>query len=86
MGARCTFVLKHSDDQAVALYSHWGEDSMNQDIAGGGITYQLASDLTTWNPVGSGIDPDDVMLKSVYDTTDSGVVDDSQRLDNQLPA
>jgi hypothetical protein len=55
-------------------------------IAGGGITYQLASDLTTWNPVGSGIDPDDVMLKSVYDTTDSGVVDDSQRLDNQLPA
>jgi hypothetical protein len=34
MGARCTFVLKHSDDQAVALYSHWGEDSMNRDIAG----------------------------------------------------
>jgi len=31
MGARCTFVLKHSDDQAVALYSHWGEDSMNRD-------------------------------------------------------
>lgn len=34
MGARCTFVLKHNDDMAVALYSHWGEDSMNRDIAG----------------------------------------------------
>ena len=34
MGARCTFVFKQAEDQAVALYSHWGEDSMYQDLAG----------------------------------------------------
>ena len=33
MGARCTFVFKQSEDKAVALYSHWGEDSMYQDLA-----------------------------------------------------
>ena len=33
MGARCTFVFKQSEDHAVALYSHWGEDSMYQDLA-----------------------------------------------------
>lgn len=33
MGARCTFVFKQSEDQAVALYSHWGEDSMVKDLA-----------------------------------------------------
>ena len=33
MGARCTFVFKQSNDIAVALYSHWGEDSMVQDLA-----------------------------------------------------
>lgn len=33
MGARCTFVFKQSENQAVALYSHWGEDSMYQDLA-----------------------------------------------------
>ena len=34
MGARCTFVFKQAENQAVALYSHWGEDSMYQDLAG----------------------------------------------------
>ena len=33
MGARCTFVFKQSEDLAVALYSHWGEDSMYVDLA-----------------------------------------------------
>ena len=33
MGARCTFVFKQSEDRAVALYSHWGEDSMYSDLA-----------------------------------------------------
>ena len=33
MGARCTFVFKQSEDLAIALYSHWGEDSMYQDLA-----------------------------------------------------
>jgi len=33
MGARCTFVFKQSDSNAVALYSHWGEDSMCEDLA-----------------------------------------------------
>ena len=33
MGARCTFVFKQSEDHAVALYSHWGEDSMYSDLA-----------------------------------------------------
>ena len=33
MGARCTFVFKQSEDQAVALYSHWGEDTIYEDLA-----------------------------------------------------
>jgi len=33
MGARCTFVFKQSEDLAVALYSHWGENSMHSDLA-----------------------------------------------------
>ena len=33
MGARCTFVFKQKEDLGVALYSHWGEDSMYQDLA-----------------------------------------------------
>ncbi len=33
MGARCTFIFKQSDTQAVALYSHWGEDNMYEDLA-----------------------------------------------------
>ena len=33
MGARCTFVFKQSEDLAVALYSHWGEDEMYVDLA-----------------------------------------------------
>lgn len=33
MGARCTFVFKQANDLGVALYSHWGEDSMVQDLA-----------------------------------------------------
>ena len=33
MGARCTFVFKTSEDHAVALYSHWGQDGMYQDLA-----------------------------------------------------
>ena len=32
MGARCTFVFKQSEDLAVALYSHWGEDSIFNEI------------------------------------------------------
>lgn len=34
MGARCNFVFKQSEDLAVALYSHWGEDSRHHDLAG----------------------------------------------------
>ncbi len=33
MGARCTFIFKQSETEAVALYSHWGEDSMYEDLA-----------------------------------------------------
>ena len=33
MGARCTFVFKQEVDKAVALYSHWGEDNMYEDLA-----------------------------------------------------
>ena len=33
MGARCTFVFKQKEDLGVALYSHWGEDSMYRDLA-----------------------------------------------------
>lgn len=33
MGARCTFVFKQREDLGVALYSHWGEDSMHSDLA-----------------------------------------------------
>lgn len=33
MGARCNFVFKQSEDYAVALYSHWGEDYMYESLA-----------------------------------------------------
>lgn len=33
MGARTNFVFKQSRDLAVALYSHWGEDSRHSDLA-----------------------------------------------------
>lgn len=33
MGARCTFVFKTDENHAVALYSHWGEDSLYEDLA-----------------------------------------------------
>jgi hypothetical protein len=33
MGARCTFVFKQSEDHAVALYSHFGEYTMHEDLA-----------------------------------------------------
>lgn len=33
MGARCTFIFKQSENFAVALYSHWGEDTMYEDLA-----------------------------------------------------
>ena len=33
MGARCTFVFKDTHDTAIALYSHWGESTMYQDLA-----------------------------------------------------
>jgi hypothetical protein len=33
MGARCTFVFKQTDGNAIGLYSHWGEDSMYDDLA-----------------------------------------------------
>lgn len=32
MGARVNFVFKQSDGNAVALYSHWGEDSWARDL------------------------------------------------------
>ena len=33
MGARCNFVFKQSEDQAVCLYSHWDEDHMYELLA-----------------------------------------------------
>ncbi len=33
MGARCNFVFKQKEDLAVVLYSHWGEDSLHEDLA-----------------------------------------------------
>lgn len=33
MGARCTFIFKQSEEQAVALYSHWGEYTLHTDLA-----------------------------------------------------
>jgi len=33
MGARCNFIFKQSEDLAVALYSHWGEYSLHEDLA-----------------------------------------------------
>lgn len=33
MGARVTFVFNDGTDHAVALYSHWGADSWEQDLA-----------------------------------------------------
>lgn len=33
MGARCNFIFKESENAAVGLYSHWGADSMHEDLA-----------------------------------------------------
>ena len=33
MGARINFVFKDGTDTSVVLYSHWGQDSWEQDIA-----------------------------------------------------
>ncbi len=33
MGARCNFIFKQKEDLAVVLYSHWGEDSLHEDLA-----------------------------------------------------
>jgi hypothetical protein len=33
MGARVNFIFKQSDNNAVVLYSHWGEDSWAIDLA-----------------------------------------------------
>jgi hypothetical protein len=33
MGARVNFIFKQADGNAVALYSHWGEDSWAEDLA-----------------------------------------------------
>ena len=34
MGARINFVFKDGTDTSVVLYSHWGQDSWENDIAG----------------------------------------------------
>ena len=33
MGARINFVFKDDSDSSVVLYSHWGQDSWQQDLA-----------------------------------------------------
>lgn len=33
MGARINFIFKQSDGNAIALYSHWGEDTWAEDLA-----------------------------------------------------
>lgn len=48
---------------------------------GAGVTYQLDTDLTTW--IIFSIDVTDVMLKSVYDPNDDGIVTDSDQLQGQ---
>lgn len=48
---------------------------------GAGVTYQLDTDLTTW--IIFSIDVTDVMLKSVYDPNDDGVVTNSDQLQGQ---
>lgn len=49
-----------------------------------GVTYQLAPNLTTWNTYTvAGILPADVMLKSVYDPNDDGIVTNSDQLQSQ---
>lgn len=45
------------------------------------VTYQLAANLTTWNPYSvASILPPDVMLKTVYDPNDDGIVTNSDAL------
>lgn len=48
--------------------------------------YRLESDLLTWTPMPAPPSTADIMLKSVYDVNDDGVVDNSERLGGQLPA
>ena len=52
-----------------------------------GVTYQLDNDLTTWNTyTTTGVLPSDVMLKSVYDPNDDGVVTNSDQLGGEIPS
>lgn len=51
-----------------------------------GDTYRLDNDLVTWNLVPAAPPIGDIMLKSVYDPDDDGIVTDSDKLGNQLPA
>ena len=52
-----------------------------------GLYWQLAANLTTWNaPTFNGVVATDIMLKSVYDPNDDGIVTNAAQLNSQTPA
>jgi hypothetical protein len=50
MGARINFVFKDGTDTSVVLYSHWGQDSWENDIAGA-----LEHALPRWSDASYGV-------------------------------
>lgn len=67
-----------------AITTERRKEGMKVNVLSNGLEYTLDNDLTTWNQVTTGAVPADVMLKSVYDPGDDGVVNDSDRLNGQL--
>lgn len=78
------------DDSAVATFADLAlisplriAEGMVRYVIADGLDYRLEADLTTWTAISTGAPPADVMLKSVYDPNDDGVVTDSDQLQGQ---
>lgn len=70
MGARCTFVFKQSEDLAVALYSHWGEDSLHRDLA---LALQHAAPRLTDHSYGTRMAISYLLKDNILDETGYGI-------------
>lgn len=81
------------DDSPVATFADLAlisslrlSEGMVRYVIADGIDYRLENDLTTWTAITTGAPPADVMLKSIYDTNDDGIVNNSALLNSQNAA
>lgn len=68
-----------------AITTQRRKEGMRVRVIATGLEYTLEADLVTWTAADPYLSPDNVMLKTVYDTDDDGIVDDSERLGGELP-